>query len=98
MGLTVNIYYTGQDGSAKKFAKEMIDNGVVDRVRAEPGNLRYEYFIPLNDPETLLLIDQWRTEQDLDLHHKSEMMQEIAQLRSKYNLKMHVEKFENENY
>ena len=40
MSLIINIYYTGENGSAKKFANEMISSGIVDRVRAEKGNLR----------------------------------------------------------
>ena len=43
MSLTINIYYTGENGSAKKFAEEMVSSGVVDRVRAEKGNLRYQW-------------------------------------------------------
>ena len=35
----------------------------------------------------------WKNEEALDLHHKSEMMKEIADLRNKYELKMRVEKF-----
>lgn len=41
MSLTINIYYTGENGSARKFAEEMVATGVVDRVRAEKGNFRY---------------------------------------------------------
>ena len=59
MALTVNLYYTGKNGSAQQFAKEMIDQGVVAAIKAEPGNLKYDYFIPYDDPETLLLIDSW---------------------------------------
>lgn len=93
MSLTINIYYTGENGSAKKFAEEMIKIGVVDRVRAEKGNLRYNYFFPMDDPETVLLIDRWESEEALDEHHKSPMMKEIAKLREKYHLSMRVEQF-----
>ena len=93
MSLTINIYYTGENGSAKKFAEEMIKIGVVDRVRAEKGNLRYNYFFPMDDPETVLLIDRWESEDALDEHHKSPMMKEIADLRDKYHLHMRVEQF-----
>ena len=58
MRLTINIYYTGKDGSARKFAEEMVEKGVVDRVRAEEGNKKYEYFFPMDDEETVLLIDR----------------------------------------
>ncbi len=93
MSITVNIYYTGTNGNARKFAEEMIAKGIVDRVRAEKGNERYEYFFPMNDAETVLLIDCWKNQEALDFHHKTQMMQEIAELRNKYHLKMKVEKF-----
>ena len=93
MSLIINIYYTGEDGSAKKFAEEMVLSGIVDRVRAEKGNLRYNYFFPMDDPETVLLIDKWESEEALVEHHKSPMMKEIAELREKYHLRMRVEQF-----
>ena len=93
MSLIINIYYKGENGNARKFAEEMVSSGIVDRVRKEEGNLRYEYFFPMDDPETVMLIDKWKDEKALDIHHKSEMMKEIAALREKYNLSMRVEKF-----
>ena len=93
MSLTVNLYYTGQNGSARRFAEEMLSSGIVDRVRAEEGNLRYEYFLPMDDPETVLLIDRWKDQASLDFHHKSPMMAEIAALRDKYGLKLRVERY-----
>jgi len=93
MSLTINIYYTGKNGSAREFANEMVSSGLVDRVRAEDGNMRYEYFFPLEDEETVLLIDKWENQEALDMHHKSEIMKEIAVLRNKYNLSMKVERF-----
>ena len=93
MSLTINIYYNGENGNAKKFAKEMVEKGVVDRVRAEEGNEKYEYFFPMDDEETVLLIDRWNNQEALDLHHKSPMMKEIAELRDKYKLHMRVEQF-----
>ena len=80
MAITINIYYKGKNGNALKFANEMINSGLVNKIRNEKGNLKYEYFIPLNDQETILLIDKWESQEALDIHHK-------------YDLKMEVEKF-----
>lgn len=33
MSFTINIYYKGKNGSAKKFANEMISSGIVDEIR-----------------------------------------------------------------
>ena len=96
MSLTINIYYTGKNGSARAFAEEMIASGIVDAIRAEEGNEKYEYFFPMEDPETVLLIDRWRDQQALDIHHKTEMMDRIAALRKKHGLHMRVERFVND--
>ena len=93
MSITVNLYYRGEGGSAKEFAREMEERGIADAIRAEEGNERYEYFIPMKDPETVLLIDSWRDQESLDIHHASPMMAEIAKLRDKYDLHMRVERY-----
>lgn len=93
MAITVNIYYSGTNGNARKFAEEMISTGIVNEIRAEEGNLKYEYFFPMNDNETVLLIDSWKNQCALDIHHKSPMMTRIISLREKYNLTMKVERY-----
>ena len=91
--ITVNLYYTGTGGSARAFAEEMVQSGTVAAIRAEDGNVRYEYYFPMDDPETVLLIDQWRDQNAIDVHHASPMMAQIAALREKYDLHMKVERF-----
>lgn len=93
MSITVNLYYKGSNGSARAFADEMETRGIADAIRAEAGNERYEYFIPLKDPETVLLIDSWKDQESLDRHHASAMMSELAELREKYDLHMSVERY-----
>ncbi len=93
MSITVNIYYTGENGNARKFAEEMEKSGTAVAIRAEKGNLRYEYFYPLNDEETVLLIDSWENQEAINEHHKTPMMKKITELRNKYNLHMRVERY-----
>ncbi|MGN0294213.1 MAG: putative quinol monooxygenase [Lachnospiraceae bacterium] len=93
MSIVVNLYYTGIDGSARRFMEEMESSGAADLIRKEDGNERYEYFLPVHDSETVLLIDQWRDQEALDVHHASPMMGKIAQLREKYDLHMKVERY-----
>lgn len=93
MSITVNIYYTGTNGSARRFAEEMESAGIADAIRAEEGNLKYEYFFPMNDAETVLLIDSWKDQASIDVHHQTPMMQKIVKLREKYDLHMRVERY-----
>ena len=93
MSITVNLRYIGTDGNARKFAEEMLSSGTVDAIRAEEGNLRYEYYQSLDDPETILLIDSWANQEAIDKHHATPMMDTIAKLREKYDLHMTVERY-----
>ena len=94
MSITVNIRYGGKNGAARAFAREMTESGTVAKIRAEAGNLRYEYFLPLDgDGETVLLIDAWENQAAIDAHHASPMMRTISELREKYDLHMSVERF-----
>ena len=91
MAITINLRYKG--ANARAFAEEMTASGTVDLIRAEAGNLRYEYYISFDDPETVLLIDSWTDQAAIDAHHASPRMATIAALREKYDLHMTVERF-----
>ena len=97
--ITINIYYSGENNNAVKFIQEMIKTGTVAKIRQEEGNLKYEYFYPMDDKNTVLLIDSWQSQKYLDKHHQSSIMKTIAELREKYNLHMRVERYvEDTNY
>ena len=94
--ITLHLFYTGTNGNALKFAQEMESSGTAELIRQEPGNFRYQYFTPFDDPETVLLIDSWESQEAIDVHHASPMMAEIARLREKYDLHMKAERFVSE--
>ena len=78
----------------------MISSGTVEKIRAEKGNLRYEYYLPFDETadsdesnETILLIDSWENHDATDLHHATPMMKTIAELLEKYDLLMTIERF-----
>lgn len=93
MTITLHLYYTGADGAARRFAEEMTASGTVQEIRREPGNLKYAYYFPMEDPQTVLLIDSWEDQAAIDRHHASPMMGTIAALREKYDLHMKAERF-----
>ena len=93
MAIVMNLYYTGTGGAARTFADEMESSGTADAIRAEEGNLLYRYFQPLDDPETVLLVDAWTDQAALDAHHASPMMARIAELRERHDLHMRAERY-----
>lgn len=93
MTLTIHVYYKGNGDSAINFAREMLESGIVAEIRNQKGNLKYEYFLPIEKEGTILLIDQWINQEALDKHHQSKIMQNILDLRKKYHLQMQVERY-----
>ena len=91
--IAINIRYYGKDGAARAFVEEMTSKGIVNTIREEEGNLRYEYYLPFDDKEYVLLVDAWKDQEALDKHHSLPVMQIIIKLREKYGLHMEVEKY-----
>ena len=94
MVYTTHTYYSGKNGGARKFAEEMISGGIANAIRKQSGSLRYEFFLPIDDSETVLLIDSW-DDQALsdDGHNSSETVARIVELREKYDLKTTFERY-----
>lgn len=93
MAIMIHITYTGEGNNAHLFAQEMMESGIVDKIKENPGNLQYDYFQPFNDRSSILLIDCWSNQDALDIHHQSPLMGEILKLRLKYNLTMDVKRY-----
>ena len=91
--VTMLLRYRGKNGAARRFAEEMLASGTIAAIRAEEGNRGYSYYLSLEDPETLLLVDSWRDQAALDAHHASPRMATIAALREKYDLHMTAERY-----
>ena len=97
MAITIQLRYKGKNGAARAFADEMIASGTVEAIRSEEGNLRYEYYVSIDDPETVLLVDSWSNQSAIDAHHASPMMNTITALREKYDLHMTAERYVSED-
>ena len=73
--------------------KQILENTILLLSDVKIGNIRYDYFYPVNDSETVLLIDSWENQEAIDVHHGTPMMNTIFRLREKYNLHMKVERY-----
>lgn len=93
--ITIFINYKGEGDNPRRFMEEMVSSGIVDEIRKEEGNLRYEYYLPANGGNEVILIDSWADQNALDRHHALPLMKKISELRSKYDLHMEVEKYKN---
>ena len=96
MSITRIVYYTGENGSARRFVRDMEESGAASLIRREEGNERYEYFLSVYDRETVMLVDQWRDQDAINVHEQSLMKKDLLALRKEYGLTMRIERYYSE--
>ena len=90
--IVLHVYYTGE--KAKEFATEMDTGGLQAAVKAEDGCLQYDYFLPTQDANTVLLLEKWRDQTAIEKHNASDNMVKLKATKAKYGLETKIERYE----
>lgn len=84
--LTVIVTYKTYPGKAADFFKAVIENGIAEGVRREPGNNGYSFYMPLEEEDTLVLIEKWDNASAADAHAFTENVKKMAAIKPNYVL------------
>ena len=90
-GILLHVSYRGE--KARAFADEMQQSGLRAAVLAEDGCLQYDYYLPLDEENCVLLIEHWRDQAALDRHSAGEPMARLKALKAQYGLETAVARF-----
>lgn len=90
--LILHVTYTAKPGMAHRFVEEL-EQGPALKVRAEKGNICYDYFFSSSDQNKILLVEKWQDEDALALHMETPQMREIRLLKEEYIQNSVLEKF-----
>ena len=91
--IILHVTYTAKpgEGMARKFVEEL-EQGPALKVRAEKGNICYDYYFNADDSKVVLL-EKWENEDVLAAHMEMPHMAEIRSIKSKYIADQLLEKF-----
>jgi len=67
--------------------------GIDRSSRAETGNIRYDYFIPIDDIDELFLLEKWRDAEALAEHGKQPHLARLKEIKSDYVVDTIIEKY-----
>ena len=81
---TIYVVYTANDGCREKFLEAITAEGIPEAVRAEDGCIRYDYFLPLDAKNDILLIEEWESEQKQQIHVAQPHMVRLRELKEPY--------------
>lgn len=91
--ILVCVRYVVKEGKRDKFLKEVDEQGIIRESKAEPGNLKYEYSLPIDSENDLILTEIWTNSTTQIEHGKTEHYQKLQALKKKYVQDVSIEKY-----
>ena len=91
--IVLNVTYKCRPGLRDAFLEAIRAEGLDAASRAEAGNLKYDYYIPFEDSDDLLLVEKWADEDALKAHAETPHYAALKALKPQYVTETVVERF-----
>lgn len=91
--ILVNVKYTIIDGKRYEFLEKIKRLGIIKASKAEPGNFKYEYYLPVDSENDLFLLEMWVHADAIKIHGETEHYQKLQDLKKEYVAAVNIEKF-----
>ncbi len=92
--IVLNVTYKCRPDLRDEFLEMIMTEGIDAACRAEEGNIRYDYYVPADGGDELLLMEKWRDEEALAAHDGQKHMKRLLELKRDYVTETLIEKFE----
>ena len=80
----VFVTYRCKPGKREAFYNEIKKRGIDAKSRAEEGNSRYEYFFSVEEPDSILLAEEWKDAEAFAFHGQTAHLKELQELKGEY--------------
>ena len=91
--IVLNVTYKCKPGMNKAFLAKLNAEGLAAACRAEAGNIKYDYYLPENGSDELLLVEKWRDRDALKAHAAQPHFARIGAVKADYVDDTVIEKF-----
>ena len=78
--LLIHVTYRAKPGRGRAFVRQITEQGLRERILAEDGCLRYDYYISCEREDTVLLVELWETAAHQAAHMAQPHMKQILTL------------------
>jgi len=95
--LTFIVTYKCRPGRRDEFLEALRAEGIDAAARAEAGNLRYDYFLPVDRGDELLLIEQYRDDAAVAAHVRQAHVARMMELTKDFETEVRLERYEGES-
>ncbi len=91
--IVLNVVYTIAAGKRNEFYKKVCEAGIPKQSRLEDGNLKYEYYFPVEDENQILLIEIWKDQASQDAHKEMQHFKKLQEIKETYVTDVKFEKY-----
>lgn len=91
--IALNVTYKCKPDMREEFLERIMAEGIDVACRAEAGNIRYDYFIPTDGSDDLLLVEKWRDADALAEHGAKPHIARLKAIKPEYVIDTIVEKY-----
>ena len=92
--IVLNVTYKCRNEMRDEFLEMIMTEGIDVASRTEAGNIKYDYYLPDNVCDELLLVEKWRDAEALAEHGRQPHYLRLGELKSEYVVETIIEKFE----
>lgn len=94
----LNVYYTIKDGRREEYVEKLVEAGIPQDSRSEPGNGgRYAYYYSEGDENELLLVEYWKDQEAFETHKEQEHYKRMLAIQEQYVTGVYVDRFDTED-
>ena len=80
------VKYDVEHGKREAFLNEVIESGILDIIHGENGCVSYEYYRSVSNPDQLVLLETWASEDAQKIHMQQPHIAEFFKLKEKYKV------------
>ena len=92
--IVLSVTYECKPGAREEFLEMIMTNGIDVASRAETGNIKYDYYMPVESEDEMLLVEKWTDADALASHSKQPHFVKLGELKREYVIDTIIERFE----
>lgn len=92
--IVLNVTYRCRPGMRDRFLERIRAERIGETSRAEDGNIRYHYYLPVDGGDEVLLMEKWRDAGALAAHAGRPHFSLLKAIKDEYVLDTVIERFE----
>ena len=92
--LVLNVRYMIKPGMREEFIKIVLDERILAASKNEEGNMRYDFFYPIDSKDDIFLIEQWKDKETWEAHKRTKHVMKLQEIKKEYVVNMIPNAFE----